>query len=450
MGIYNCRGINLEFSWGILSCYQRDARDIVVICIFLLHILRIRRHSRYVCYIEIWRRWVVLDIAGWLRLLWWLGPWCDQKRAPKNIEHHDSMLSGSRECTLRIYTHTTRMSPHAAILVLPGLHPDGLSDARMDRFCRVLADAGMVVGAPELPSMVDSVMQEHVLQDGEIALQGFQRALQERYGAAQNVAIGIFCISASSIVGLYLASLPANKDIIHSVHLFGGFIDWLEALRFSMTGVIHGQTVVRVDPLSLPVMYMNIVHSFPSFCEGTEDDRIALQQGWFQFVSAVWEKASMQDPSVYTPIAEQIAQHILEKTQAEPIRELFLQGCTVRAKGVERALEFLENIEKENQSYLSWLDPLLLVENMKATLYISHGMEDVVVPYTQAKRLCALVKQTHRYPEKVSEFTTGLYHHTGTVDFVQIFRIISAIPKEIWTSIQMVRAIAKTGGILQE
>jgi hypothetical protein len=122
----------------------------------------------------------------------------------------------------------------------------------------------------------------------------------------------------------------------------------------------------------------------------------------------------------------------------------------VRAKGVESALEFLENIEKDNQSYLSWLDPLLLLENMKATLYISHGMEDVVVPYTQAKRLCALVKQTHRYPEKVSEFTTGLYHHTGTVDFVQIFRIISAIPIEIWTSIQMVRAIAKTGGILQE
>ena len=388
-------------------------------------------------------------MMSWLRLLWWLGPWCDQKRVPQSIEHNDTMLSGSRKFTLRVYTHTTRMSPQSAILILPGLHPDGLSDSRMDRFCRVLADAGMIVGAPELPSMVDSVMQENLLQDGEIALQGFQRALQERYGAEQNVAIGIFCISASSIVGLYLANLPVHQQRIHSVHLFGGFIDWLEALRFSMTGVINGQKVVKVDPLSLPVIYMNILHSFPSFCQGKESDRIVLQQAFCQFVSAVWEKENMQDPRVYTPIAERIAQHLLKQTRTEQIRELFLQGCTVQPKGVERAIEFLEKIERSNDAYISWLDPALLVRNMVSTLYISHGMEDVVVPYTQAKRLCALVKQAHRYPEKVSEFTTGLYHHTGTVDFVQILRIIPSIPKEIWTSIQMVRAIAKTGGLLQ-
>ena len=68
----------------------------------------------------------------WLKLLRWLGPWCNQGRAPK-ISHHDEEVDfGTNKFRCRVY-RPSRLS--GAVVVLPG-SPDGLDDARLDRFCQ--------------------------------------------------------------------------------------------------------------------------------------------------------------------------------------------------------------------------------------------------------------------------------------------------------------------------
>ena len=90
----------------------------------------------------------------------------------------------------RIYSGSIQQG---AVLVLPGLHPDGLDDLRVDRFCRVLAKSGSIVGVPELPTMTQSVMIPQLLVDTEAVVESFAAYLSD----VGQVTFGVFCISAS-------------------------------------------------------------------------------------------------------------------------------------------------------------------------------------------------------------------------------------------------------------
>lgn len=375
---------------------------------------------------------------NWWRLLWWLGPWCNQQQAPKDIHVLNIAIT---HFAMQIYHKPNRHI--GAIFVLPGLHPDGLSDTRMDRFCRVLANAGMIVGAPELPTMVESIMQPQLLEDSQKAFVAFYEWLQKQHSHLKQV--GIFCISASSIAGLHLLNNDQLKPLIHSYHSFGGFSDWIQALRFAMTGKIRDGEFVQIDPLGLPVIYMNLLSTFDDFLEIDAAQKLQLLQLWRQFVESTWEKPEMMDVAQHGPIAHRLSQEILDAS----LQEIFLQGCSVQEGGKQKVHDFLDHYEaltrqkQEHIQSLKWLNPQPLLENLSIPVYISHGREDVVVPYPQAEDL----QRYSQSNKKAQAFVTGLYHHTGSISFLQLLQLLQKIPMEIFQSLLMVRAIARTGGL---
>lgn len=373
----------------------------------------------------------------WLKLLRWLGPWCNQERAP-DILHHDEVVPFERTSfRCRIY-RPQRFD--GSIIVLPGLHPDGLDDARLDRFCRVLAGAGILVGAPELPTMKASVMHPSLLAETRVALQYFQRQFQ-----MENIQTsGLFCISASSIAGLTVANDEEWSPFLHRIHLFGGFADWNEALRFSMTGDIShpdgSVEQVSIDPLGLPVVYMNLQQSFPIFLPFPAEVQEQMMRAWHQFVSETWEKTSVRHPEDTTRIAKEICSTwpILDEGLRNQVEMVFLQGCTIIEGGQDRVHRFLNSLnDRSLPATVQWLNPKTQVKQLSVPLDISHGKEDFVVPYVQARQL-----QQWSMERSARLFVTGLYHHTGTVDLKHLVRMLTTLPKEIWTSIRLVQAIA--------
>ncbi len=379
------------------------------------------------------------SMVDWLTLLWWLGPWCDQTRAPNNIQHQDCSIS----FRFRVY-RPRRYSK--AVMVLPGLHPDGIDDARLDRFCRVLASAGVLVGIPELPTMMRSMMEPKLLDETTTAGEHFY-SLCCQEGFSQ---FGVFCISASSIAGLHLANHPTFESRVSRVHLFGGFADWKEALRFAMTGQI--QTVeppvqLAVDPLSLPVVYMNLLSCFPSFItdalELPTSVRDVLIEGLFEYVSLSWEKPAVEHPTDTKIIAERIVQNLEidcgQQVDEEVFAQRFFEACAVRSGGQERVHKFLDGLVHPPQA-VSWLDPEPLLRHLTVPLDVSHGRDDFVVPYPQAD---TLVKWAPR--GLVHCYVTGLYHHTGTVSIRRLLSMLLGLPTELWTSMQMVWALSKLG-----
>ncbi len=378
-------------------------------------------------------------MLDWLTLLWWLGPWCDQSRVPKEIQCQD------HEVPFRFRVYRPRQYSKA-VMVLPGLHPDGLDDARLDRFCRVLASAGVMVGISELPTMMRSMMAPELLDETITAAEYFHAlCIQEGYPT-----FGIFCISASSIAGLHLATHPTFENRISKVHLFGGFADWKESLRFAMTGniPIDPPEQIVVDPLSLPVVYMNLLSCFPSFVTDALELpallRDPLMDSLFEYVSLSWEKPDVIHPQDTQQIADRIVRDLQQgcpqQVDKECLTQRFLEGCALRSGGQARVHRFLDGVAQEHHASVSWLDPKPLLHTLQVPLDVSHGRDDFVVPYPQADMLATLAP-----PSLVHTYVTGLYHHTGTVSFRRMLSMLIGLPKELWISIQMVWALSKLG-----
>ena len=358
---------------------------------------------------------------NWLRLLYWLGPWCNQEKSPSRIERRQHVLQPEFE--LWLYQHPKRQT--GAIFVIPGLHPEGPEDYRLDRFCRVLANAGMLVGIPSLPTMKEVVMQEKLLDDCRVAFTSFL----QHTGADK---VGVLSISAASIGAFALGADPVLSQRISCVHSFGGFSDWSAALLFAMSGEIEetGERL-EIDPLGLPVIFLNLVASFPSFLPKMREK---LVPRWKEFVDCTWEKPEMKDPKIYQAIAAKLALD-LDNTE----RIMFLKGCSIESGGSTMVRNFLSV-----RNPIPWLEPEPLLRQIKVPVYLSHGRDDVVVPYSQIRALQDWIPEPYRQ----GVFVTGFYHHTGVVGLRRLLQMIPSLPAEIVESLRMVLAIARTGGIV--
>ena len=378
---------------------------------------------------------------NWKTLLWWLGPWCNQQKAPQSVTGKDCMVpTESGSFRFRVYSCTVQ---NGAVLVLPGLHPDGLDDERINRFCKVLAGSGAVVGVPELPTMVQSVMIPQLLSDSEAAVQFFTSYLSE---VGQDD-FGIFCISASSIAGLYLASHTKWSAKIVRLHLFGGFADWMEALRFAMTGRVPNidpPEQIQVDPLSLPVVYMNLLRSFTEFVSFVPQLQEEMFTTLHDYVSLTWEKPDVIHPTQTRRIADALFEEWKQSSEVNEVdwilvEECFYQACALKLGGVEYVDTFLNQLsEQYRPAQLEWLNVKSYMSKLNVPLDVSHGRDDFVVPHPQALQL---VEWSSSRSTRV--FVTGLYHHTGVVSVSKLLRMLIGLPKEIQTSIQMVKALSE-------
>ena len=354
-------------------------------------------------------------------LLWWLGPWMDQQKIPSDISLEKIPVSnGGFE--LFVY-RSQRKKSKGAMYVIPGLHYEGPEDVRLDRFARVLAASGMVVGVPALPTMKNLIMTTSVWEENIL---GFECFLQQELPKKP----GVFSISAASIVAFQLGAHERWGRDIREMITFGGYVDWGEALSFSLDGKIDEDIWVPVDPLGLPVIFLNMLEQLPEI-----QDKGAFKIQLMQFVTSTWEKEEMRSFESYAPVAKRLSRDIGQQD-----RDLFLQACSVKEGGIE----IVRKIILDDLYDSSWLQPKQFLHKIQTQVTVAHGREDGVIPFTQAERLWEEIS-----PEMREGFhVTGLYHHTGLISLRKLLRIILQLPFELWNSIGLVRSIARVGGIV--
>lgn len=357
-----------------------------------------------------------MDRMSTLRLLYWLGPWANQKRAPKGPTRNE-VDHGSD----KIWIYHPKQKPIGAIFVLPGIHYEGPADVRLDRFCKVLAAAGFVVGVPFLTAMIRLQLHPSMFSEAKRSLQCFM----EHHPFEKT---GVFSISAASIVGLSLAADPESADSISGLHCFGGYSDWLSALHFASSGKISDSESVTPEPLGLTVLYLNVLEGL----DVDESQRAELAEYWWKYASRTWEKEGHVFPRDSWPIANELAAE-LSASQ----RSLFLKGCALSEDSISTAFTLLEHVK----SGYEWLDPAPLAERCLVPVYISHGRDDAVVPYTQAADLQRLLPAS----KIVQVCLTGLYNHTSAISGLSLLRLLPELLGELWSGYKLVRGISRTG-----
>ncbi len=370
-----------------------------------------------------------MTLIGLLRcyatLIRWLGPWASPQSIPSGVCRTELTIEPRTgdEPEIRVWVYTPEgRPPIGSYLLLQGLHFAGPADPRFERFSRILAKAGLLIFTPFLPDYLELTAVAGVIRDADRAF----AALMEYTERPRARLPGIFSISFGSLPALRLAASPERSSQVGGLMLFGGYADWKETASFCLTGELNGVRHTSHDPLDAPIIFINLLDAMPE----APDDKPPLVDAWKRYVKATWGRPEMRPLEGRAPIARQIA-----ATLPEASRKFFLQGCLVEPGGVEIGLDALA------RGGPRWevLDPRPHLSSLTCPVYIAHGIDDDVIPYTQLDR----IREALPSGVPVTAHLTGLYGHTSRITMWHLLKRIPMMVREIWIMMAMLRAIVR-------
>lgn len=289
----------------------------------------------------------------------WLGPWADARRMP---------------------AARGRASQGGRVLIIPGLHPLGVSDPRMVRFGRILEAAGAELEMADVGPLKRLTLAPSMFEEAEAAL----------FRASSRGPVGVMSISFGSIIALYLAA--RHPERVRRLVLFGGYRDLDQTLTFALGGS-GGE--VR-DPLNAPAVFIQLVDEL---LDGP--DRDAFVEAARRFCAETWTSgrggaADDKRDGRHLRVGARIAE-----TLPDPARALMRLACRLDGDPGPTALDALAR----SRERFRYLDPGPLIARVRCEVDCVHGRDDDVIPYTQSEQLARDLKgRAH---------VTGLYGHTG-------------------------------------
>ncbi len=363
-------------------------------------------------------------VRAFLRLLRWLGPWADPSKAPSGALRREVSLEpeapGDRPLKLWIYAPADA-PPIGSYLVAHGLNLDGPADPRLDRFLRILANAGFLVCAPLLPDYTQLLLRPEVARDLERALRLFVR-LPER---PRQFRPGVFSVSFGSYPALRIASGPTTSELIGALVVFGGYADPNTTLRFNIG--IRPPGARAADATSLPAIAMNLLDGF----ECKPEEMADVLAGWYEFARATWAHPEFREPERWQPVAEAIAAR-LKPDEAY----FFLLGCGL-VDGAQQ--EFLEALDRWDR--LASVDPRPHLSGLKCPVFLFHSRWDDVVPCEESAKLLEAMPAHAR----ARRYVTGLYEHGQRSPGLQLLRQLPRMAREAATLLRMLHALVRAG-----
>jgi pimeloyl-ACP methyl ester carboxylesterase len=324
-----------------------------------------------------------------------LGPWADGAALPRDVDRTERWLEQSSRRVRCYHYQPLRSAPSGCYLVVPGLHYQGPDDPRLDRFCRVLAAAGLLVVAPFLNDYLSLVVAQSATTDARIAAEHTIAECTTR-GLPRPA---LFSISFGSTPAIEVAGDAALGGRIGALMVFGGFADFGACIRFAVSrrAFRRGQPVqVPHDPLNGPAVFINVARHL----DLDDEHRRLLCDRWLQMAQRTWGRLDMRPRAVREPIARQLA-----NTLPEQVRTLFLVGCGLTSG----AAAWLEAGLSSAGDAFAYTDPAPALARIRAPVVIAHGRDDDVIPYVEAEKLRDALPAGHPHQLQV----TGMYGHTG-------------------------------------
>jgi pimeloyl-ACP methyl ester carboxylesterase len=349
----------------------------------------------------------------------WLGPWADMRGAPRAVIRRTLSVAGARSlASFDAWLYRPLHVPvRGAYAIAPGMHFDGPADPRMDRLCRVLAQAGFLVVAPFVPDFLE-------LRNAPGAVDDFERTLDVLTALPEYPASArprLFSISFGSRLALRVAASKRYARRLGHVVVFGGYLDWREVVRFCLH---EGENGKPRDPLNRPVVFINLLEPMLETLGLPGEAGPLLRDAWLQFTRATWSRQGRERVSDYHPVAERLARAL----EPDGVRELFLMGCGLRPGGPELCARVLQQQRPEHleiQPHLS---------RIECPVHVVHGADDDVIPVSEAHALAGAL------PAHAGHlYITGLYGHTASQG---LWRNVPVLGREASTLLRLLHVLA--------
>jgi dienelactone hydrolase len=284
----------------------------------------------------------------------------------------------------RLYLPRGGGRPGIAVL-LHGVVPDGMDDARLVDFARALAACGVAVMTPDLPDIRAYLLTEATIDDIAAALQSAVQARDPRFDGRR---AGLVGISYSATLGLIAASRPELRGRLRYAVAFGGYYDFLDAVHYSLTGK-YDKGGVRLDlaphPYARVVFYYNALDDMPAVPEPRRVRRILRLRLEDRVAEADRERAML------SPAARALVDDMLGISSAGLLGQA--EAAFARHPEVDRTFSLAPHLRALE------IPELVLV----------HSANDDIIPYGETLRLCRALQD--RDDVEVECVVTRLFTH---------------------------------------
>lgn len=284
-------------------------------------------------------------------------------------------------------------------VTLHGITRPGRSHPTLLRFVRALAASGAAVLVPEVREWREMLLAPDEAAD---ALRAAVLALAERQETAPGH-LGVMGFSFGGPQALLAAADPVLRPHVKTVASFGGYCDMERTLRFLFTGEHEWRGRVyrnEPDPYGRWVAGGNFLPRARGF-EGTEAVAEAL-------ISLAKAAGDLQIASWDAHFDVRKAE--LEKTLSPSQRGLFRVFAPGEGEGIpaEMVQDLVPALAEAARQESPLFDPPSRLSGLEASVYLIHGREDRLIPFTETLRL-----QERLTSARVGRvFLTGLFSHS--------------------------------------
>ena len=276
--------------------------------------------------------------------------------------------------------HTSR-----PVLLISGVHRDGIDEPRLVALAGELAATGRVVVTPE----IDDLMQYTVTPRVTDTIEDAAKWMTERRDLFGAGGIGMIGVSFSGGLSVVAAGRASIRDRIVYVLSFGGHSDLARVLRYLCTGEgaphaphPYGLAVLlhQSAPLVVPAEQMSdLRNAMETFLDASAINRSHPERGRQLFAGLRSRSSHMPDPS------------------ASMVRDL-IEG-DVASLGA-RLRPHLDRLGQDAALSPDRSPPPI------AAVYLLHGADDNIIPAQESTRLAAYLRPHTRVRHLISGFLT--------------------------------------------
>jgi dienelactone hydrolase len=288
-----------------------------------------------------------------------------------------------------------RSAGHArkSVLLVSGVHPDGIDEPRLMGLARDLAGTGVNVITPEIPDLMQYRLTARVTDTIEHAAEW----LAEQPDLSGRHAIGMIGVSFSGGLSVVAAGRPALRDRVAYVLSFGGHGNLPRVLRYFCTGIepsLPGDDVKRRQPHDYALAVL--LHQASELIVPA-DQVVPLRRGIEAFLQA----------SALARIDQQRALQLVQLGRR-------FQGELPEPSATLMKLVIDRDVAGLGARLLPYIDRLGQNASLSpdrssapaAPVYLLHGTDDNVIPAVESELLAAHLRPITRVRTLLSGFLT--------------------------------------------
>jgi len=295
---------------------------------------------------------------------------------------------------IRLYGNPAVCS--STLVLLPGLHPNGVHDPRYQAFAQTCARAGFLIVAPDIQAFREFRIETETVDQLLCLIEALPAHLPA--GSLKN--LGLFGVSyAAGIAFLIAARKPEKINFLVSV---GGYCDLSRAIDFGLTGFQPERKQIASQP---PQEWIRMIFAF-NFAEKLTPPRDGdlLREILLLRLNLKEDKAGEKEAGL-----SQEGKHFLN---------LIMNGIP------ENEFERFRAILRERADFFRNLSPEPVLSNFGEHLRIIllHGRNDDLIPYEETMELS---RRLSGHAHVHSCITSSLTHvdAKGAEDLLGAFRL---------------------------